>query len=99
MRTSIRAQSARLAAQRRPAPETVKARNDRQQAETTAAATDRAIEQLKRFLGPNQDRKIVSLTREEVACVAVGAVNGYLLARNKQEAAERLDDPIHDLFA
>lgn len=96
MRTT-RPHSQRFAAQKRPPLPTAAEREAQLQAEQTAAATDRAIEQLGRFLGPNKDRKIVSQTRAEVECVAVGAVKGYVLTRNKQDAAERLDDRVDDL--
>lgn len=82
---------------KRPPQPTAAERNAAQHQAQTAAATDGVIEQLGRFLGPRKDRKIVSLTRQEAECVAVGAISGYELKRAEQQASELLNDSIDDI--
>lgn len=82
---------------KRPPQPTAAEKNAALQKAQTDAATDGVIEQLKRFLGAHNERKIVSLTRQEAECVAVGAISGYEHKRAQQLAAHELNDPIDDI--
>lgn len=61
---------------------------DELQAEATRAAGDAVLEQLKRAVASDRDRRIRTLCRPEIENIAMGAIAAWVKMRAEQAARE-----------
>lgn len=78
-------------------PARKKTHEDKRHAETVEAAKQGVIEQLKRFIEGNRDRKIRELTPMELELVATGAVSAWVRKR-AELSIEEMNDDLDDLY-
>lgn len=71
----------------RKAPRREPSVQDRLQDEAIDAAAGEVLEQLKRTVSENRDRRIVTLSKPDLRHIAIGAISAWALVRARQALA------------